>query len=148
MKKDKRHKLIEAVLMIATYLITPVVILFLCSLLSGCKTVERESVVVKSDTLHHYTHSKDSVVYRDSVFVHLYEKGDTIYSITERWNVQYRDRVRVDTVYKSVAVVQQQTERTEKKAPWYERYMSWVWAVAVVGCFMFGMWCSKRRDKT
>ena len=146
MTDKKRHKLIEAVLMIATYLITPVVILFLCSLLSGCKTVERENIVTKTDTLHHYTERRDSVVYRDSVFVHLYEKGDTIYSITERWNVQYRDRVRVDTVYKSVAVVQQQTERTEKKAPWYERYMSWVWAVAVVGCFMFGMWCARKKE--
>ena len=144
MTKDKRHRLIEAVLMIATYLITPVVILFLCSLLSGCKTVERESVIVKSDTLHHYTERRDSVVYRDSVFVHLYERGDTIYSITERWNVQYRDRVKIDTVYRTVYVSQK--KKKKKKAPWYERYMSWVWAVAVVGCFMFGMWCAKKKE--
>lgn len=143
MTKDKRHRLIEAVLMIATYLITPIVILFLCSLLSGCKTVERENIVTKTDTLHHYTERRDSVVYRDSVFVHLYEKGDTIYSITERWNVQYRDRVKTDTVYRTVYVSQK--EKEEKKAPWYDKLISWAWVVAVVGCFMFGMWCQKKK---
>lgn len=145
MNEDEKNIIIKCLAELLTFIVGIGLGLLMCALLSGCKTVECESVVVKSDTLHHYTERRDSVVYRDSVFVRLYEKGDTIYSITERWNVQYRDRVRVDTVYKSVAVVQQQTERTEKKAPWYERYMSWVWAIAVVGCFMFGMWCQKKK---
>lgn len=125
--------------MIATYLITPILTLFLCSLLSGCKTVERESVVVKSDTLHHYTHSRDSVVYRDSVFVHLYERGDTVYHVTERWNVEYRDRIHTDTVYKVREVQAQSKEVTEKKEPWYDSVLTKVLLYLLAGIIFIGV---------
>lgn len=142
MKESDDKKILRALTEFCGLLTGLLLGFLLMLLLSGCKTVERERVVVKSDTLHHYTHSRDSVVYRDSVFVHMYEKGDTIYSITERWNVQYRDRVKIDTVYRTVYVSQK--EKEEKKAPWYDKLIPWAWVVAVVGCFMFGMWCSKK----
>ena len=102
------------------------VIIAICLMFCGCKTVERENIVTKTDTVRIYSQHKDSVVYRDSVFVHLYEKGDTVYSITERWNVRYNDRVRVDTVYKVREVAQQSKDVTEKKEPWYERLLPWL----------------------
>ena len=106
-----------------------VIVLVVCSLFISCKTVERENIVIKNDTVRIYSQHKDSVVYRDSVFVHLYERGDTVYSITERWNVQYRDRVRVDTVYKVREIQAQSKEVTEKKEPWYERLLPWLFVI-------------------
>lgn len=103
-----------------------VIVLVVCSLFISCKTVERENIINKTDTVRIYSQHKDSVVYRDSVFVHLYEKGDTIYHVTERWNVQYRDRVRVDTVYKVREIQAQSKEVEEKKEPWYERLLPWL----------------------
>lgn len=107
----------------------------LALLFGGCKTVERESVVVKSDTLHQYTERRDSVVYRDSVFVHLYERGDTVYHVTERWNVRYNDRVRVDTVYKVREVAQQSKEVAEKKEPWWDSVLG----AMIIGVLFVGL---------
>ena len=106
-------------------------ITFLASLMGGCKTVERENIVIKNDTVRIYSQHKDSVVYRDSVFVHLYERGDTVYHVTERWNVRYNDRVRVDTVYKVRDIAQQSKEVEEKKEPWYQKAFPWL----LVGVF-------------
>lgn len=111
----------------------------LALLFGGCKTVERESVVVKSDTLHHYTERRDSVVYRDSVFYHVYERGDTVYHVTERWNVRYNDRVRVDTVYKVREVAQQSKEVAEKKEPWYDNFLTKVLLCLLTGAVLVGV---------
>ena len=111
----------------------------LALLFGGCKTVERESVVVKSDTLHQYTERRDSVVYRDSVFIHLYERGDTVYHVTERWNVRYNDRVRVDTVYKVREVQAQSKEVAEKKEPWYDNFLTKVLLCLLAGAVLVGV---------
>lgn len=107
----------------------------LALLFGGCKTVERESVVVKSDTLHHYTERRDSVVYRDSVFVHLYESGDTVYHIKERWNVEYRDRIHTDTVYKVREVQAQSKEVEEKREPWWDSVLG----AMIIGVMFVGL---------
>lgn len=110
----------------------------LALLFGGCKTIERENIVTKTDTVRIYTQHKDSVVYRDSVFVHLYERGDTIYHITERWNVRYNDRVRVDTVYKVREVQAQSKEVTEKKEPWYDNFLTKVLLCLLAGAVLVG----------
>lgn len=115
------------------------VVIAICLMFAGCKTVERENIVIKNDTVRIYSQHKDSVVYRDSVFVHLYERGDTVYSVTERWNVQYNDRVRVDTVYKVREVVQQSKDVTEKKEPWYERLLPWLLVVLLGAISLLSM---------
>lgn len=110
----------------------------LALLFGGCKTVERENIVTKTDTVRIYTQHKESVVYRDSVFVHLYEKGDTVYHITERWNVRYNDRVRVDTVYKVREVAQQSKEVAEKREPWYDNFLTKVLLCLLAGVILIG----------
>lgn len=107
----------------------------LALLFGGCKTVERESVVVKSDTLHHYTERRDSVVYRDSVFYRVYERGDTVYHITERWNVEYRDRIHTDTVYKVREVQAQSKEVEEKREPWWDSVLG----AMIIGVLFVGL---------
>ncbi len=120
MKESDDKKILRALTEFCGLLTGLLLGFLLMLLLSGCKTVERESVVIKTDTLHHYTQSRDSVVCRDSVFVHLYERGDTVYHVTERWNVRYNDRVRTDTVYKVREVAQQSKVAEEKKGtPWF-----------------------------
>lgn len=107
----------------------------LALLFGGCKTVERESVVVKSDTLHHYTERRDSVVYRDSVFYRVYERGDTVYHIKERWNVEYRDRIHTDTVYKVREVQAQSKEVEEKREPWWDSVLG----AMIIGVLFVGL---------
>lgn len=115
------------------------VVITLCYLLSSCKTVERENIVNKTDTVRIYSQHKDSVVYRDSVFVHLYERGDTVYHVTERWNVQYRDRIHTDTVYKVREVQAQSKEVVEKKEPWYDDFLTKVLLCLLAGVILVGV---------
>lgn len=103
-------------------------------LLGACRTVEQvtdfKSETARRDTVHVYTERRDSVVYRDSVFLHVYQRGDTVYHLTERWNVRYNDRVRIDTVYRVADYKSTTAERAtavvEKKEPWLARKLPWL----------------------
>lgn len=71
-------------------------------LLTGCTTKRYVTVPVPEyhcDTLRTITHHRDSIILRDSVFINRYTRGDTIYSIEQRWHTQYRDRLLRDTAY-------------------------------------------------
>ena len=111
----------------------------LASLMGSCKTIERENIVTKTDTVRIYTQQRDSIIHRDSVFVHLYERGDTVYHVTERWNVRYNDRVRVDTVYKVREVQAQSKEVAEKKEPWYDDFLTKVLLCLLAGVILVGV---------
>ena len=111
----------------------------LALLFGGCKTVEQENIVTKTDTVRIYTQQRDSIIHRDSVFYHVYERGDTVYSVTERWNVRYNDRVRVDTVYKVREVQAQSKEVAEEKEPWYDDFLTKVLLCLLAGVILVGV---------
>ena len=76
-------------------------LLVLILALSGCtRTVymPAESTATRTDTVRVLTQRVDSVVMRDSVAVYI--NGDTV-RITQ-YRDRYRDRLRVDTLYRSV----------------------------------------------
>ena len=68
--------------------------------------------IVKRDSVRFYD--------RDSIFIK--EKGDTIYQYVEKW--RWRDRVRVDTIYRarvdSVAVERIKEVKVIKPLSWWE----------------------------
>lgn len=70
--------------------------------LTGCRTTRFVEVpVTKTDTLVQLKAVRDSVWLHDSVFVHEYAKGDTVYRDRDRWHTQWRERILTDTVYRS-----------------------------------------------
>ena len=78
-----------------------VVAMILCALLfSSCTTTKYVTVPMPeyhTDTLHMIKVQHDSLVLKDSIYIH--DKGDTV--LIEKWHTQWRDRWRTDTVYKS-----------------------------------------------
>lgn len=108
-------------------------------LFGGCKTVEHETTLTKIDTVRIYTQQRDSIIHRDSVFYHVYERGDTVYSVTERWNVRYNDRVRIDTVYKAREIEAQSKEVVEKEEPWYYKFLVMVLLCLLAGIIFVGV---------
>lgn len=70
--------------------------ILLCLVLFGCSPRVYERVVTQHDTT--YIVKRDSVRFydRDSIFIK--EKGDTMYIFKEKW--RWRDRTRVDTIYR------------------------------------------------
>jgi len=89
-------------------------------LATSCSPRVVEHIRYHRDTT--YIVKRDSVRFydRDSIFVK--EKGDTIYKYVEKW--RWRDRVRVDTIYRarvdSVAVERIKEVQIPKPLSWWE----------------------------
>lgn len=81
--------------MAALLLATAVVIL------TGCSPKVVQVEVAKHDTMYVSRDVRDSIYMRDSIYLHEYVKGDTVYIERDRWRDRYVDRWRHDTVYES-----------------------------------------------
>ena len=83
---------------LAAFFVMIIVGLALCALLSGCTTTKYVPVPeYHTDTLIQTKVLKDSVWLHDSVYVHEYQKGDTIFSTTIKWSTKYVEREVHDT---------------------------------------------------
>lgn len=71
-------------------------------LLSGCRTTEKivEVEKVRIDTTYITQVQRDSIVRHDSIYLHEYMRGDTVYVEKTRWLRVIEDRLRVDTLYR------------------------------------------------
>ena len=69
-------------------------------LLSGCRTTEKivEVEKVRIDTTYITQVQRDSIVRHDSIYLHEYMRGDTVYVEKTRWLRVIEDRLRVDTL--------------------------------------------------
>ena len=79
-------------------------IVLLCLVLSivGCTTTKYVEVpVTHTDTLIQTKVQRDSIWKHDSIYLHEWMKGDTVYIEKTRWLTDYKERLRIDTVYKS-----------------------------------------------
>lgn len=71
-------------------------ILVLGMLLSGCRSIEYYPLeTVRTDTIYVNRLSVDSVMVRDSIYIH--EKGDTV--LEHRYHYIYKYKDRIDTLY-------------------------------------------------
>lgn len=72
------------------------------AMLTACKHTEFVTVDrLRTDTLYQTKIQRDSVVWRDSVYIREYAKNETIHVETTRWLYRTKDRLRIDTVYQS-----------------------------------------------
>lgn len=72
--------------------------------MSSCtqtKYVEKMLEVVKRDTLYQVKIKRDSIHLKDSIYLNVYTKGDTVYRDKYRERIQYINKLKTDTVYKS-----------------------------------------------
>jgi hypothetical protein len=88
--------------------------------LSSCSPRVVENIRYKRDTT--YIVKRDSVRFYDRDSILIREKGDTIYQYVEKW--RWRDRVRVDTIYRarvdSVFVERIKEVQIPKPLSWWE----------------------------
>lgn len=78
--------------------ITILLMSIICSL-SGCKHIEYVAVPeVHTDTLYVSKMQHDSICVKDSIYLHEWTKGDTVYVEQLRWQTKWRERLRTDTV--------------------------------------------------
>jgi hypothetical protein len=69
-------------------------------MLAGCKTTQYVPVVEhRTDTVQITKHQRDSIWLHDSVHVHEYMRGDTVYMAVDKWHTKYIGRSTHDTIY-------------------------------------------------
>lgn len=117
--------------------------LFALVLMVGCGSVETIHTH-STDTIYRERVRVDSVLHRDSVVLHLYTSGDTVYSVREV--VRWRDRLmlRAETIYVSRNDTVRVPYPVERKMGVFERikndFGAVVRCVAVVVCVAFILW--------
>ena len=118
------------------WLVVWMVILFVLALLASCRQVEYITVEkVRTDTTYITKWQKDSVWLHDSIRVR--EKGDSVW--VERWHTQWRDRLRVDTIYREThdTIPQPYPVETikmvEKELSWWQRLRLWIGNIGLLG---------------
>ncbi|MBQ9143771.1 MAG: hypothetical protein IJX60_02360 [Paludibacteraceae bacterium] len=103
-------------------------LLFLVFLLISCKSLDTTIATSATSTASATTHSHDTLIIRDSIFVREYVAGDTIF----RDRIQYRDRWRTqiihDTIIRTDSITQVIEHPPERYIPpFYKRCTIVLW---------------------
>jgi ABC-type anion transport system duplicated permease subunit len=117
----------------------------LITLFCGCKTVTKvvEVEKVRTDTTYITKHQRDSIYVHDSVYLHEYTRGDTVYIEKVRLRTDIKEKLRIDTIYKSktdtVKVsVQETTVKQESK---WKRLGKMIGQMLLVLLMLFAVYC-------
>ena len=107
-------------------MLTIVSIMVLALLMSGCKQTEYVYIPTHStDTLYVNKVQRDSIKVHDSIYVHEWTKGDTIFMESRKWLTKYVEKEVHDTVYQSkvdsVPVPYPVPQYIEKELTWWQR---------------------------
>ena len=102
--------------------------------LPSCKSLDPTIVTSATSMASATTHTHDTVVIYDSIFVREYMAGDTIY----RDRIQYRDRWRThivhDTILRTDSIVQVIEPPPERYIPpFYKRCTTILWIILAAG---------------
>ena len=129
------------------YLIIWLAFLIAISLLASCRQVEYATVEkVRIDTTYITKWQRDSIWLHDSI--HVKEKGDTV--MIERWHTQWRDRLRVDTIYQATHDTIPQPypietiKMVEKELSWWQRLRLWIGNIGLLAILGFVGWFGVR----
>ena len=116
--------------------------LVICALLSSCSTTKVVEVEkVRTDTTYITKWQRDSVWLHDSI--HVTERGDTVR--IERWHTKWRDRLRVDTIYRATHDTIPQPYEVVREVPaelsWWQRVRLWLGNAVLLAVIGFvGYW--------
>ena len=105
--------------------------------LPSCKSLDPTIVTSATSTASATTHSHDTLIIRDSIFVREYVAGDTIF----RDRIQYRDRWRTqiihDTIIRTDSITQVIEHPPERYIPpFYKRCTITFW-ILIVGIVLY-----------
>lgn len=115
--------------------------------LPSCKSLDPAHLSTLNSQLSTVTHSHDTLIIRDSIFVREYVAGDTIF----RDRIQYRDRWRTqiihDTIIRTDSITQVIEHPPERYIPpFYKRCTIILWIILTAGVvWIVGKWYIKSR---
>ena len=119
------------------------------ALLTGCRSVKYVEVEkVRTDTTYITKQQRDSIWLHDSLYIHEYSKGDTVYLERTKWHTRYVEKVLRDTLYRAThdtIPVPYPVVKEVAKMKWHQKAFMWVGLFAMIGVVIIaGRWLSKR----
>ena len=110
------------------FIVLAAAIVVIAAMFSGC-TATKEVIVekVRTDTTYITKHQRDSIWQHDSIYVHEYQRGDTVYLERTQWLTKYRERLRVDTLYRAktdTVYIEKTVTKENNAASWWQRLKS------------------------
>lgn len=120
-------------------------VVLLALMLTSCATRRITDAVTLRDTIRITQHDSTIINHRDSIYIHEWQRGDTIHLTEYRERIEYRDRLRVDTFYQHKTDTITKTVTTGGRAaslPWWLKFLLGVWVLfstaftASVGIFL------------
>lgn len=145
---DKEDLIVEYLARMCAIIIFGLIVAFVITMCSCTRTVYIPQTTVQHDSIFLHTHSRDSIIIKDSVTIR--EKGDTVW--LTRWRTEYRDRLLVDTAYiehRDTIRVPYPVERKLTKWESFKiglRYMPMMFVTSLAVVIPVFMWL-KRRGK-
>jgi hypothetical protein len=125
-------------------------IVLLCLVLSvvSCTTTKYIEVpVTHTDTLIQTKVQRDSIWKHDSIYLHEWMKGDTVYIEKTRWLTGYKERLRIDTVYKSRTDTITKTitvAKTDFLTWWQQTRIKFANVMIYLAILIFVVWLAKK----
>lgn len=112
---------LHSILIIVGMIVALLAVVILCASCSP-KVVERE--VVRTDTLVQKQQVRDSIYLKDSIYIHEWQRGDTIYISTDKWHTRWRDRIQHDSIYisKSDTLMLTDIKEVPAKLTWWQQF--------------------------
>lgn len=121
-----------------------VVLIVLTLLFAGCKTRTVVVETVRTDTAYITKHQRDSIWLHDSIFMHEYQKGDTVFMLRDRWHTQYVERQVHDTTYIATHDTIPDPYPVEVKVPrelsWWQKALQRTGGIALGLLFLWLGW--------
>lgn len=127
-----------------SFFIIVLVLVFITGCLTACSPRIVERVERQTDTCYVSRQQRDSIYLRDSICLHEYQKGDTVYVELTRWRTAFRDRLKTDTIYISKTDTVATTVTVECKPSWTDSWRAKVVIVALILLLFF--LASKRHE--
>lgn len=125
--------------MTVVWLLMLAFIFLVCVVVAGCSPKIIEHEVVKHDTTYIEKMRRDSIYMHDSIYLHEYTKGDTVYRDRDRWHYGWRDRLVHDSIYiaQRDTITQTEVREVERELSGWQWFQIWAGRIALIvaaGC--------------
>lgn len=120
-------------------------LIFLVLMFASCKSVKYVPVIEhRTDTCYITKHQRDSIWLHDSIYMHEYQKGDTVFMLRDRWHTKYIETVRTDTTYIATHDTIPDPYPVEVKVPrelsWWQKALQRTGGIALGLLFLWLGW--------
>ncbi|MCR5366523.1 MAG: hypothetical protein K6E67_10325 [Prevotella sp.] len=144
---DGKDKYTDGFLTFAGY--TSAILLFLLAwiLLTGCSPRVIENTIIRTDTCYVEKWRRDSIFQHDSIYVHEYVKGDTVYRDSDRWHTLWKELVIRDTAYvsRTDTITQAKIEQVAKPLSGWQWIQIWAGRIVIIALALAAAVCGVRR---